>query len=97
MDKKRTYTKAQRQQLCDKYLSGKQNRKEFCEKHDVSTKSLSRWLLKKASQPQEVKFRSIGKLSASTNILTEINLPNGINLKLQLEIEKLHHLVKGLL
>ena len=99
MDKKRSYTESQRQQLCEEYLSGKQSRKGFCKKHDISPKSLSRWLLKKEQKVREAKFTPIGKLTAVANglSLVAVNLPNGISIKFQLEAEKLQHLVKGLL
>lgn len=87
------YSEAERELLCKKYQTGKRSRKEFCEAHDISTKSLSRWLLK----TQRQKFVAIGELPASNDILAEINLPSGINIKLRLKEAEFPRLIKGLL
>lgn len=52
---KKHNTKAEREELSKKYLSGKQTRKAFCTEHNISTKSLSRWLAK-GSEKKATKF-----------------------------------------
>lgn len=92
---KHNYTQKEREELCKEYESGNQSRKSFCREHDISTKSLSRWL--NASKAKAEKFVAIGELRAASDILTEIALPGGINIRLQLDAAKLSCLIKDLL
>jgi hypothetical protein len=93
---KKYYTEVERMALCKKYLSGKESRKEFCEVYDISPKSLSRWLLK-ASKSKVSKFVPIGELAVVDNVLIEITLPSGIDIKLGLDVARVGGLIKGLL
>ena len=92
---KNYYTEAEREALCKKYLSNKQTRKEFCAAQDISTKSLSRWLSNISKAP-ESKFVPIGKLTAPTDVATEIRLPNGVDIKVRLQASEISSLIRGL-
>lgn len=92
---KHYYPEAEREALCKEYLASKQTRKEFCAAHDISTKSLSRWL-SNVSKAQEPRFVPIGELTAVTDVATEIRLPNGIDIKLRLQASEISGLIRGL-
>ena len=93
---KNHYTKREREGLCKKYQSSNKSRKAFCEGNGISTKSLSRWLLKSEARAKAGKFEPIGELMISNDILTEIMLPSGIKIKLRMEEAGVSRLIKGL-
>lgn len=90
------HNEAEQGELCRKYLSGKQSRKEFCAAHEISPKTLSRWLSKNKSGGV-VQFTPLGRIEASAELNMEIILPNGIRIKTPMGHEKLQQLIRGLL
>lgn len=94
--KKTFHDKDQQVELCKKYLSGKQTRKEFCVAHEISAKSLSRWLNKNKRQSSKVKFLEVGRIEPSANLTAEIILSNGIKIRMPSKHEELIQLIIGL-
>lgn len=94
----RHHDKKQQELLCKKYLSGKLGRRAFCEAHDISAKTLSRWLSKpKDTLESKLNFIPIGAMTNKQLPGIEVDLPNGTKLKLYLEAAAISDFIMELL
>lgn len=90
------HDKVQQTELCKKYLSGNQSRKEFCGVHKITPKTLSRWLCKNKTEKTGIKFLELSHVNSDSKLNAEMLLPNGIKIRIHGNQEDIIQLIMSL-
>ena len=95
---KNNHDKKEQEELCKEFILSGLSRKEFSNKHNISTKTLSRWLsTKKKASESKLKFLPIGTIGKGKPVILSIALSNGIKLTVNIETSAISELIKDLI
>jgi hypothetical protein len=99
---RKSSSKEERQQICEEWRKSGLSRTDFCKQRNLNLKKLCRWLWEEKHRTQStcaptIKFFPVSALASVQSNYLEVQLPNGIALKLSSQTVNVVGLIKELL